>query len=159
MPLQAFYGLRSERQLMERMEFDLLFRWFVGLGVDDAAWDHSSFSKNRDRLLAGKIAAKTSWCPQSVTSGEPEWFKPRKCSIFCRHTGGASPRGFCGQKATRTTSLATWSLKEAEAAAEFAAAASRDWIGYKGHSVMARDAGSANVIRRAAPKSKFSTGR
>lgn len=58
MLLQAFYGLRSERQLMERMEFDLLFRWFVGLGVDDAAWDHSSFTKNRDRLLAGEIAAK-----------------------------------------------------------------------------------------------------
>ena len=58
MLLQAFYGIRSERQLMERMEFDLLFRWFVGLGVDDAAWDHSSFSKNRDRLLEGEIAAK-----------------------------------------------------------------------------------------------------
>lgn len=58
MLLQAFYGLRSERQLMERMEFDLLFRWFVGLGVDDAAWDHSSFTKNRDRLLEGEIAAK-----------------------------------------------------------------------------------------------------
>lgn len=58
MLLQAFYGIRSERQLMERMEFDLLFRWFVGLGVDDAAWDHSSFSKNRDRLLEGEIVAK-----------------------------------------------------------------------------------------------------
>lgn len=58
MLLQAFYGIRSERQLMERMEFDLLFRWFVGLGVDDAAWDHSTFSKNRDRLLEGEIAAK-----------------------------------------------------------------------------------------------------
>src|SRR6186713_3517368 len=55
MLLQAFYGIRSERQLMERMEFDLLFRWFVGLGVDDPAWDHSSFTKNRDRLLAGDI--------------------------------------------------------------------------------------------------------
>ena len=43
---------------MERMEFDLLFRWFVGLGVDDPAWDHSSFTKNRDRLLEGQIAAK-----------------------------------------------------------------------------------------------------
>lgn len=43
---------------MERMEFDLLFRWFVGLGVDDAVWDHSTFSKNRDRLLEGEIAAK-----------------------------------------------------------------------------------------------------
>lgn len=58
MLLQAFYSIRSERQLMERLEFDLLFRWFVGLGVDDPAWDHSSFSKNRDRLLAGAIAAK-----------------------------------------------------------------------------------------------------
>lgn len=58
MLLQAFYGIRSERQLMERMEFDLLFRWFVGLGVDDVAWDHSSFTKNRNRLLEGEIAAK-----------------------------------------------------------------------------------------------------
>src|SRR6202034_2107490 len=58
MLLQAFYGIRSERQLMERLEFDLLFRWFVGLGVDDAVWDHSTFSKNRERLLEGEIAAK-----------------------------------------------------------------------------------------------------
>jgi transposase len=58
MLLQAFYSIRSERQLMERLEFDLLFRWFVGLGVDDPAWDHSVFSKNRDRLLEGDIAAK-----------------------------------------------------------------------------------------------------
>jgi transposase len=58
MLLQAFYGVRSERQLMERLEFDLLFRWFVGVGVDDPVWDHSTFSKNRDRLLEGKIAAK-----------------------------------------------------------------------------------------------------
>ncbi len=58
MLLQAFYSIRSERQLMERLEFDLLFRWFVGLGIDDRAWDHSSFSKNRDRLLDGDIAAK-----------------------------------------------------------------------------------------------------
>jgi transposase len=58
MLLQAFYSIRSERQLTERLEFDLLFRWFVGIGVDDAAWDHSTFSKNRDRLLEGEIAAK-----------------------------------------------------------------------------------------------------
>lgn len=43
---------------MERLEFGLLFRWFVGLGIDDAVWDHSVFSKNRDRLLEGDIAAK-----------------------------------------------------------------------------------------------------
>src|SRR6201984_3315073 len=58
MLLQAFYSIRSERQLMERLEFDLLFRWFVGIGVDDVAWDHSVFSKNRERLLEGDIAAK-----------------------------------------------------------------------------------------------------
>jgi transposase len=56
--LQAFYTIRSERQLMERLQFDLLYRWFVGLGIDDAVWDHSVFSKNRDRLLEGEIAAK-----------------------------------------------------------------------------------------------------
>jgi transposase len=58
MLLQAFCSIRSERQLMERLEFDLLFRWFVGLGLDDPVWDHSTFSKNRDRLLAGEIAAR-----------------------------------------------------------------------------------------------------
>ena len=58
MLLQAFYSIRSERQLMERLEYDLLFRWFVGLGVDDRVWDHSTFSANRDRLLDGDIAAK-----------------------------------------------------------------------------------------------------
>lgn len=58
MLLQAFYSIRSERLLMERLEYDLLFRWFVGIGVDNRAWDHSTFSKNRDRLLEGDIAAK-----------------------------------------------------------------------------------------------------
>ena len=58
MLLQAFYSVRSERQLMERLEFDLLFRWFVGLGVDKPVWDHSSFSKNRDRLLEEAVAAR-----------------------------------------------------------------------------------------------------
>jgi transposase len=56
MLLQAFYSIRSERQLMERLEYDLLFRWFVGIGVDAPVWDHSVFSKNRDRLLEGDIA-------------------------------------------------------------------------------------------------------
>jgi transposase len=56
--LQAFYSIRSERQLVERIEFDLLFRWFVGLGVDDPVWDATSFTKNRDRLLEGDVALK-----------------------------------------------------------------------------------------------------
>ena len=56
--LQAFYSIRSERQLMEQLDYNLLFRWFVGLGVDDAVWDHSTFTKNRDRLLEADVAAK-----------------------------------------------------------------------------------------------------
>ena len=56
--LQAFYSIRSERQLMEQLDFNLLYRWFVGLGVDDTVWDSSTFCKNRDRLLEAEIAAK-----------------------------------------------------------------------------------------------------
>ena len=55
--LQALYTIRSERQLMEQLDYNLLFRWFVGLGMDDAVWSPSTFSKNRDRLLEGDIAA------------------------------------------------------------------------------------------------------
>ena len=57
MLLQAFYSVRSERQLMEQLDFNLLFRWFIGLGVDHPVWDASTFSKNRDRLLDGSVAA------------------------------------------------------------------------------------------------------
>lgn len=55
--LQAFYSVRSERQLVEQLDYNLLFRWFVGLGIDDPVWDHSTFSKNRDRLLDADVAA------------------------------------------------------------------------------------------------------
>src|SRR3989440_4448767 len=54
--LQAFYSVRSERQLMEQLDYNLLFRWFVGLSMDDAVWDVTVFTKNRDRLLEGEIA-------------------------------------------------------------------------------------------------------
>jgi transposase len=56
--LQVLYTVRSERMLMERLEYDLLFRWFVGLNMDDAAWDVTVFTKNRDRLLKADIAKK-----------------------------------------------------------------------------------------------------
>ncbi len=58
MLLQAFYSVRLERLLMERLEYDLLFKWFVGLGIDDGVRDHSTFSKNRDWLLGGEIAVR-----------------------------------------------------------------------------------------------------
>jgi transposase len=56
--LQAFYTVRSERQLVEQIDYNLLFRWFVGLSADDPVWDATVFCKNRDRLLDGDIAAK-----------------------------------------------------------------------------------------------------
>ena len=49
--LQIFFSLRSERQLMERLDYDLMFRWFVVLGMDEQVWKHSVFSKNRGRLM------------------------------------------------------------------------------------------------------------
>jgi len=54
--LQMLYSIRSERQLMERLEFDLLFRWFVGLGIDDAVWHPTVFTHNRDRVLTTEVA-------------------------------------------------------------------------------------------------------
>ena len=51
MLIQVFFSVRSERQLMEQVRYNLLYRWFIGLAIDDAVWDHSTFSKNRDRLL------------------------------------------------------------------------------------------------------------
>jgi transposase len=56
--LQAFYSIRSERQLMEQLDYNLLFRWFVGLAMDAPVWDPTVFTKNRDRLLDGEVAAK-----------------------------------------------------------------------------------------------------
>src|SRR5256885_3004689 len=54
--LQGLYTVRSERLLMEQLQDNLLFRWFVGLGMDDPVWDATTFTKNRDRLLEGEIA-------------------------------------------------------------------------------------------------------
>ena len=56
--LQTFYSVRSERQLMEQLDYDLLFRWFVGLSLDAAVWDVTVFTKNRQRLIEGDIASK-----------------------------------------------------------------------------------------------------
>ena len=54
--LQIFYTVRSERMLMEQMNYNLLFRWFVGLELDEPVWNHAVFSKNRDRLLNQDVA-------------------------------------------------------------------------------------------------------
>ena len=65
--LQAFYTIRSERQLMEQLDYNLLFRWFVGLSMDERVWDATVYSKNRDRLVAGEVAAHFL---QAVLQGE-----------------------------------------------------------------------------------------
>lgn len=56
--LQVFFGIRSERQLMEQLDYNLLYRWFVGLSPDDPVWDPTTFTKNRDRLQSGDVFAK-----------------------------------------------------------------------------------------------------
>src|ERR1700737_268178 len=54
--LQVLYTVRSERLLIEQLDYNFLFRWFVGLSIDDPVWDVTVFTKNRDRLLKGKVA-------------------------------------------------------------------------------------------------------
>ncbi len=56
LPLQAFYSIRSERQILEQLDDTLRFRWFVCLGMEDPIWDVTVFTKNRDRLLQGDVA-------------------------------------------------------------------------------------------------------
>ena len=56
--LQAIYGIRSERMLIEQLDYNLLFRWFVGLNPDDPVWHPTSFTKNRDRVLNEELMAK-----------------------------------------------------------------------------------------------------
>jgi transposase len=56
--LQVLYGIRSERLLMEQLDYNLLFRWFVGLAPDDRVWDATCFTKNRERLQQGKVFDK-----------------------------------------------------------------------------------------------------
>lgn len=56
--IQVLFTIRSERQLMVQIDYNLLYRWFIGLGMDDKVWDPTTFTKNRDRLLEGEIARK-----------------------------------------------------------------------------------------------------
>ena len=66
--LQLLYSIRSERQLVERLEFDMLFRWFVGLTIDEKVFDASTFSKNRDRLVTSEYATVAKTLSQSATA-------------------------------------------------------------------------------------------
>jgi transposase len=68
--LQVFYSVRSERMLIEQLQYNLLFRWFVGMEMDEAVWNHAVYSKNRDRLLNEEIAE--SFFFRVVVSGRPD---------------------------------------------------------------------------------------
>ena len=79
--LQMLYSIRSERLLMEELDYNILYRWFVGLSLDDPIWDATTFTKNRDRLLDGDIATRSL----------------RKCSRRSR------PTGCCRTSTSRST--------------------------------------------------------
>ena len=81
--LQAFYTIRSERQLMEQLDYNLLYRWFVGLAPDDRVWDATTFTKNGERLQRGDVFqknAQSSWRParQSMTPSWSRMARPAK---------------------------------------------------------------------------------
>ena len=87
--LQILYSIRSERMLMEQLEYNLLFRWFVGLNVDEPVWVATVYSKNRDRLLNGDVAAAGSTTEMEVPRfpwASTEMLPP--CSLTMRKAAG-----------------------------------------------------------------------
>ena len=81
--LQVLYSIRSERQLIEQLDYNLLFRWFVGLSMDDPVWDPTVFTKNRERLLQA-----TSRGPSSSAC----WLRPRPGSSCRTSTSRSTAR-------------------------------------------------------------------
>lgn len=119
--LQVFYSIRSERVLMEQLDYNLLFRWFVGLEIDDRVWNHAVFSKNRDRLLNQEIARSFFACIKRQAAGlmSNEHFTVDGTLIeawashksFRRKDGGSDDPGagadFHGEKRTNQTHAST----------------------------------------------------
>src|SRR6202048_2577867 len=86
--LQMLYSIRSERLLMEEMDYNLLFRWFVGLNADDAVWDATVFTKNRDRLLEADIATEVLERRGEQRSNETHASKSDPEALLARKGGG-----------------------------------------------------------------------
>jgi transposase len=99
--LQVFYTVRSERQLMEQLDYNLLFRWFVGLSMDDPVWDVTVFTKNRERLLAGEVAQ--AFFQQVVTQAQAQGL------MSAEHftVDGTLIEAWAGQKSSRKESKQT----------------------------------------------------
>ena len=85
--LQMLYSIRSERLLMEEMDYNLLFRWFVGLNADDEALDATTFTKNRDRLLEADVAQEFLACVVEQARGKG--FDLRRTFHGGRHAAGS----------------------------------------------------------------------
>lgn len=126
--LQVFYSIRSERLLVEQLDYNLLFRWFIGLSMDDPVWNHSTYSKNRDRLLQTDVAVAflRSICRQAEDAGLlsdehftvdgtliEAWaslksFRPKGENPTDKNEGGRNPEvDFHGQKRKNDTHAST----------------------------------------------------
>ena len=152
--IQVLYTIRSERQLVQHIEYNLLYRWFVGLDMDDAVWDHSSFTKNRDRLLNeavaraffGKVLALAEW--QGLVSSEhftvdgtliEAWasmksFKAKDGSGKPPEDGGRNPTvDFKGEKRSNATHAST---TDPQARLYKKAEGEKARLSYLGHALM-----------------------
>lgn len=152
--IQTLYTIRSERQLVQHIEYNLLYRWFVGLDMDDPVWDHSSFTKNRDRLLNetvaraffGKVLELAEW--QGLVSSEhftvdgtliEAWasiksFKARDGSSKQPEDGGKNPTvDFKGEKRSNDTHAST---TDPEARLYKKAEGEKSRLCYLGHALM-----------------------
>jgi transposase len=152
--LQIFYTIRSERQLMEQLDYNLLFRWFVGLSMDDPAWDHSVFSKNRDRLLNTGITSSFFSSVRDIAKQKnlvsdehfsvdgtllEAWasmksFRPEDHSDNSDHGSGRNPEvDFRGQKRTNDTHA---SVTDPDARLYKKAKGQQARLCYMGHALM-----------------------
>lgn len=152
--IQTLYTIRSERQLVQHIEYNLLYRWFVGLDMDDPVWDHSSFTKNRDRLLNetvarsffGKVLGLAEW--QGLVSSEhftvdgtliEAWasmksFQAKDGSSKPPEGGGRNPTvDFKGEKRSNETHAST---TDPDARLYKKAAGEKSRLAYLGHALM-----------------------
>ena len=112
--LQTLYTIRSERLLMEELNYNLLFRWFVGLTMDDPVWNHSVFSKNRERLLEGDIAEEFMARVIGLAREHGLLSDERGPAIRASRRRAALRRRVTPRKTTRATQVWTSTAKNAQ---------------------------------------------